>query len=595
MRAWHVLTDNRRVQIPPRWIFYDTETFEERVGEGRTAHRLRLGTAKYVWYDDEFIPLEANWCGFCDVKKFWDWVESKFGEKSTIYLCAHNQSFDFAVVDGFDELVRRGWKMSTPIIDSNIFVVSFRKEKKRLKVIDSTNFFKFSLKKLGEWVGLPKMEVDFQKASDGELLYYCTRDVEILEKAMVTWLKFIKQNNLGNFRPTVSGQAFQAFRHRFMKYKIYIHAHKYALKLEREAYRGGRCECFRIGRIREKVYALDFNSLYPSTMEKGIYPTKLVTYIRLGSIDGLMRAMEEFLVIARVRIKIEEPAIAVKQKRLVFPVGEFDVTLTTPEIIWVLENGRLLKVYDYAVYESAPIFRQWVESLYPMRKGFKAQGDVVNAELTKLLMNSLYGKFGQRQEVTEVVGDAPPGESGVINCIDHKTHEVFRLVTFGGRVFKRKKGKDESCDSFPAVAAFVTAYGRMKLWEAMKTAGLENVYYCDTDSLFVNELGKEKLKGLLSPTELGMLKVQGEGDDLVIFCPKDYIFAGKTKLKGISKGAKQVGENTFAQPRWLKFRTLLRMKSLDAPVVEETIKKMRRSYDKGVVQPDGRVKPFSLS
>ncbi|GAF92934.1 unnamed protein product, partial [marine sediment metagenome] len=46
--------------------------------------------------------------------------------------------------------------------------------------------------------------------------------------------------------------------------------------------------------------------------------------------------------------------------------------------------------------------------------------------------------------------------------------EIFELVGYG-----------ECFNSFPAIAAEVSAYARMYLYKLMKQAKFENVFYCD--------------------------------------------------------------------------------------------------------------------
>jgi len=61
------------------------------------------------------------------------------------------------------------------------------------------------------------------------------------------WIEFCQSEDLGAFGYTIAGQSFNAFRHKFMKEDIYIHNSEKVLELERECYKGGRCEAFFIG------------------------------------------------------------------------------------------------------------------------------------------------------------------------------------------------------------------------------------------------------------------------------------------------------------------------------------------------------------
>jgi len=64
-----------------------------------------------------------------------------------------------------------------------------------------------------------------------------------------------------------------------MKEKIYIHDQVTTSEFEREAYFGGRVECFRLGNFTDEFfYNIDVNSMFPSVMKENLYPVKLKNY-----------------------------------------------------------------------------------------------------------------------------------------------------------------------------------------------------------------------------------------------------------------------------------------------------------------------------
>lgn len=586
---------NKRLEMPRNFIFYDTETSQTLQEDGSKKHYLKLGVACFLR-----LPFGRNkqleeWLHFTDTDSFWSWVESKFSSKTRIYLIAHNQQFDAPVVNLFEELPKRGWVLDYNVIDSNLFIMRFRKETTSLVALDTLNWFKFSLKKLAEYVGLKKLEIDFKTCSDKELDVYSTNDVAILKDTMLKWLSFIRENDLGCFQTTIAGQAFTAFRHKYMKEEIFIHDFEAPTLLERESFRGGRNEAFKLGVQRENMTLLDFNSLYPSVMIEHEYPIKFISYVSKATKNGLYRALSNYLVIARVNVTLNEAAIGLHKERLEFPIGTFNVALTSPELLYVIKNGTINKVYSFAIYTYAKIFKDYIEDLYRIRLEYKQEKNVVGDMMTKLFLNSLYGKFGQRVEEQELIGHSASNEISVEGGIIHETKERVRIKTFAGNVYKVHRGEKEGTHSFPAIASFVTAYARMKLWNAMKLAGLENVYYVDTDSLIVNEEGLKGLSSIIDKEKLGFLKVEGNGTDLVIEGLKDYFFLGESKIKGVKKDATKIGLTSYKQPQFSKFRSMLMKGSLDAPVEREVTKLLRRKYLKGIVKENGDITPFILN
>jgi len=591
-QKWHRLKGNKKRSIPTLIVLYDCETKPIEVAPDLVRHELKLGVACCLFRFKGEYDFQEEWCTFRTKEEFWEFVLSRLRSKSRLYLIAHNQHFDFAVVDGFLWLSSRGWNMTQPILDSNLFIVSFKKDNESIMVCDSLNWFKSSLSQLGKNVGLEKLEIDFDTCTDEELEIYCKRDVEITVKTLIGWLNFIREHDLGNFSLTIASQAFNAFRHRFMDYPITIHRDEKTLEFEREAYRGGRTECFVLGEIEGNIHSCDINSLYPFVMQKYNFPVCLLSTPKPFTLEMLKRALKEYLVVARVNIEINEPCIAIKDERLLFPIGRFNAVLTTPEIQYILEHHKIHSVGEVAVYQQAPIFEEWVKSLYGLRTKYKKEKNELYDGLTKLLMNSLYGKFGQFIEDIEEIGEAAPDIIMSGRVFDMENSLWYSQWVFGGKVFRKSGEKREWTHSSPVIAAHVCAHARMELWNTIKIAGRDNVFYVDTDSVMVNEEGLENLQSLINPTKLGALKYEGSADSVHIYGLKDYVFGEKVRCKGRSPKAESLGEGVFKQEQFLKFRSLIKLGSLDAPLVKTVTKELKREYKKGIVEDSGIITPF---
>jgi len=597
----HLLQGNTLTQIPSRYIFYDTETEgEEYIPDNFTdnlisveRHKLKLGTA--VFYQKEMgkNKEKEEWLTFRTITEFWDWVEKHIRPRQKVYLIAHNQHFDFLIMNGFNELADRCWTKRKEIRDNGIWITKFKKRSMTLEVLDTFNWFKYSLKQLGEKMDIEKMNINFSESSDEQLIEYCKQDVRIIKKALLTWVQFIKDYDLGNFSPTLASQAFSAYTHRFMNYPIMIHGNKLATILERNSYRGGRNECFYLGEA-ENIHVLDFNSLYPSVMQDNLFPSKLISVYKDISVQKMEELLKTVSIIADCVINIDTPAIAYKSEKLIFPVGKFRVSLTTPEIEWVLENGSIECVNSLATYKSENIFYQYVVDMYNMRLKFQKEENFIYENIVKILLNSLYGKFGQRIRKTEVVGNCPADIILIEHCVDADINQRYTLSYYGGKIIKTSLNQEESINSFPAISSHVTAFARMKLFHAIEKAGFENVYYVDTDSLFVNDAGYKNLKSLISQTELGKLKLEYSSKYLNIHGCKDYEVDDKIKIKGIKKDAVKIDENTYQQIKFCKFASMLRKGNIESVDIETIIKNLKRNYDKGIVLDNGRVEPFEL-
>lgn len=588
MRKPHPLTATKKSVTPRRMVFFDSEAYteidilEEEIKRAEYGEKVEKPHEPYLlaanFYDrrKDRKPREDYRFYYAKnrqddfLKRFWSDVDDYARGNTRTWVFAHNAKYDMQVTAGVYWLVQLGYTV-TGFSDANPFILKLEKEvpldrhgnpymgrdkegnrvpkprKKNIIILSSTNYYSQSLKSLGEIFRLPKLDfphgtkVDMRKKEDREkALEYVTRDVEILTVAMIHFIEFIEHEDLGPFGLTVAGQAFTAFRHRFVPDgMIMIHDHLKAIETERRAYGGGRNECFMLGKIPEKVIVLDINSMYPYVMREKLYPTKLVSYWAKSTPSRVLEAIkDDYLVVCDAVLDTGELNIFHKrEKRLIFPTGSFETTLTTPELIEAFSRGMVRSVKNVCLYEPGDIFAPYVDFFYSQRLAAKANGDEVHSHLYKIFLNSLYGKFGQKNTTWDMIDEADPEIVSMEHVNYNGKNEWVKI--FGGGVFMKNTDPEdeESFNSFPAVAAHVTGYARMLIWSIIEEAGRENVYYTDTDSVFVNAVGHERLKkaGMIDSKRLGALKFEKTGTLWLNGC-KDYLGVWETDRIKIKKG-----------------------------------------------------------
>ena len=595
-RVQHRIKDNKKSEIPFHYIFFDTETRSKEIGDGQLQHFLKLGVALYWRRRPDRGKDTFNKIHFTKPGQFWDFVEASAVSKSRLVIVAHNLEFDMGIVKGFRELEKRGYEPTKLIIDNRRQIWKFRKDNKTLLFLDNMNYFTTSLKALGESIDEAKLSMPSPKASKEDWWTYCEQDVNVMLKAWQFWTGFITDNDLGNFGLTIASQAFNAYRHRFMPTPIYIHTSAKACRLERSSYRGGRNECFQIGELPEAQYhLLDINSMYPFVMSNNEYPTNLKSTGKTLSIDALKGYLKDYAVIADCIVNTPEPCFAVKIKgKLQFPIGEFRVTLTSAELRYGLFYGYIKEIYDYALYEKSRLFNDYVNFFYQQRQKFQASGNKTYNYLCKLFLNSLYGKFGQKSEVWEKIGYDYAREYDYWTEVDYESKEIhtFRAVNF---VVEERKGYEEGYNSLVAIPAEITANARLYLWMIIKKAGIENCFYCDTDSILLNDTGLHNLNDMISQKDIGMLKIEKHPTKVILRGLKDYIMDKTDRTKGIPKNAIPAGENSFIVMKSIGIRTGLHKKEINNVIWKRTLKNLTRLYNKGIVLSDRRVMPLIMS
>lgn len=592
MRRAHILKHNKEGFQPSRCIFVDTETTEKKLGENIVESELWFGWACYIkrcnldkWSKEEWLRFEKN-------TDFLHWVVNKAHKGTKTYIFAHNMEFDFTVLKGFTYLLKRGWKIKSCVLEGPPTVISFKNGTRTIVFVCTLNYFRQSLESLGASFGLKKLPMPDKDAPSDVQDTYCKRDVQVIMLVMLKWFDFCRENDMGNFRYTLAGQAFSAFRHRFYHIPIYIDDNKKALELARSSYFGGRVECFYLGTEKEDLHLLDINSQYPFVMHTHMMPTRLISVYSNPTLIELLQIAAQYHVAVDVTIESNIPIYPVSYNgRLIFPVGKFRTFLTTPELNPALARNCVVKCHRVALYEKDYIFKEFVETLYSLRLQSIEEGNLPFAYMVKILMNSLYGKFGQNGRIFEEIGRTSDQSVRTWTEIDADDKSVRRYRQFNGLI-QSLRLESESYDSHPAIAAHITAYARRLLWDYIETAGRENVYYIDTDSLIVNNSGKQRLQSVVHANKLGWLKHEDSGNGWVFRGVKDYNIGTVNKIKGIKKRAVMIDINTFIQQQFVGFKGMFRRGNLNQQIIITQKKVLTRQYKKGYKLPNGWVEPI---
>lgn len=592
----HLLKSNKTGSMPRHMIFFDTETYTSKTTQLGQEQRLKLYTALYYRRGDKTHPAQEVWThGFTpdDLALF---VLSHCANKRSLYIFSANLWFDLRVSLLLRLLHKAKFKVKSFFAHGKCFLMKCRRDKQSIRFINIQNIFPFSVAKIGKIIGRSKTEVDFKTVSDNDLLEYCYNDTRIIFEAMRYWFAFVADNDLGSFGVTLASQAFNAYRHRFMNVPIYIHDNVKATALERNGYFGGRTECFFIGTIKKQnVYALDINSQYPYVMKKHKYPHMLRYYTEKTTPKELYKLTSYYAVVVNCDLVTDTPAYAKRlSDKTVFPIGKFNTTLCTGSFRLAFEHGHVKKVHCASLYRQEKIFEKWVTRVYAIRQGYMKSNNSAMTYMVKRLMNSLYGKFGQKSDKVEYENQIPEEDYTIVRHYSEPEACWYKIITIGTLEKMVKEKCVEAFHAFPAISAHVTDYARLYLWELMNVAGLDNVYYTDTDSLYVNHAGYVKLKPYIDKIELGKLKLETKVNYFKIHGPKDYVLGNKVVIKGIPKSAKKLSETVYECDLFPGLKRDLQKGMNEHYCIEKRTKHLQRDYNKGVVLPDGKVIPFSL-
>ena len=428
--------------------------------------------------------------------------------------------------------------------------------KKKMTLIGTENYIKNSVEQLGNILNIPKMkkpkclgEIPSEKEHD-YFIKYNIRDAEI--SYLITKFLLKTFHKLGaDCKVTIASTAMTLWRNKYQK-KAFFQPDPEDLKFLLKGYYGGRTEAFKRGKIKDYGY-YDFNSLYPSRMLKDLPDPNSMRKTKRSSVELIQKheGVSKVAVYCRKDMKIPILPYRLEDGKLIFPVGTFCGYYPHNELRYALENGyKILDIYEtyYFIHKCNP-FKEYSIDMYNLRCKYKKEGNVGMATSVKLLMNSLYGKFGQKfDEKIEMIH-----QDGVDDL--NKYDRVERM-----ECFLRCVTLDCKPASFciPIFSLYITAMGRIHLHKALKDS---DPVYCDTDSIITQkDLGDSKI--------LGELKLENTIKDGIIIKPKMYSLNdefGKshTKLKGVSQkcvfNLRDLAQDPeIVMEKWTKIREALR-------------------------------------
>jgi len=324
------------------------------------------------------------------------------------------------------------------------------------------------------------------------------------------------------------------------------------------------------------------------------YPVKLISLRKDVDLSFAQDILKTFCAVSEVIIHTDLPIYPIRTAgKLIFPIGTFRTYLCTRGLQTALKRGHVQSIKTMAVYQKAPLFDSYVAFFYALKEKYSENKDEILTRMSKLFLNSLYGKFGQKKLLTEMIEDVTFDGYYRIDTIDLVTGEKeIEYKMFNKRVIEY--GQEDGKQSFPAIASHITEDARLLLWQIIESTGPEKVLYCDTDSIKIRKRDLKHVKHPVDFHELGALKVEDQFDRLEIIAPKCYITEKERVLKGVPKTALETDTGTFQYTTFLKQASHMKKRITRYFITQETVKTLNRNYDKGMVHADGKVTPFRL-
>ena len=426
-----------------------------------------------------------------------------------------------------------------------------------------------------------------------EAIAYCVKDCVSLHEVITKFSSMIWdlfKVNITKY-PTISSLTFAIFRTHFLKKDTIPMISGQVFKDIKESYTGGAVDMYLptnlevdqaspVEEILEKarnnpnyntiprgkeacsyeekelLYCYDVNSLYPSVMAQRELPTGKACYFEGNILNYKPDALGFYYVKVTAPDDLNHPILQVHHNNTtISPLGTWEMMIYSEEMHNAIKYGYKFEILRGYYFESKTvIFKDYITQLYELRRKYDKTHPM--NFIVKILMNSLYGRFGMDDNFTsskiydnitfaKIMAKISPLELKLINDIAPigNTHTI--VTSSSDKTDTLLDSLRENHNINIAIASSITALARVEM-SKFKNNPLLSLYYTDTDSIFIN-LSPDDLE-LIFPNivgkGIGQLKLEHIIKKAVFLGPKAYFLepinsAGYArpviKIKGLNK------------------------------------------------------------
>ena len=400
----------------------------------------------------------------------------------------------------------------------------------KVSIFDSMKILNFSVDKIAKDFSLPisKLEIDYSSYREvghtltEDEIAYIRNDVEIMSRALDIMFKE------GLTKMTIGSDALHNFKAMVSSFDLYFPVLPYEIDAGiRESYRGGftyLSPLYREEDIKRDIIVLDSNSMYPGHMMNDWMPIGNPIYYQGEYKEDVLYPLyiQRFTCSFKLK-KGKIPSIQLKNTPGFIP-NEY-IESTSGELITLtltsVDLELFLSQYDVTseiIYQDGfkfkrlkGIFTTYIEYWTSKKIEAKKQENTALYRIAKLMLNSLYGKFGLNPHV----------------------RSKYPYLTDTGKI-KYKLYPEEIRDSvYCPVASFITAYSRKDIIltsqairdYSLKTYGEDYYIYSDSDSIHMIKLSDEELSKIIKMDDykLGYYKKESEAVRGIYIRQKCYV------------------------------------------------------------------------
>lgn len=565
----HYLGHNKVERSPKRVVYLDSET-RWAENDGDEVHTLRLWVAQLaVRGGTPRTTVETHWAQGHTGPALAERLETWARTKATLWVFAHNLTFDLCVCRIVQNLIRRGWDLNDHALTNDSPWARLSKGRTRIVLADSASWLPRSIEHLGALLRLPKLDLDLETADDAALFDYCRRDVEILAAAMGAVLDDWDRLKLGCWSLTGTGTGWNSYRHHPHLTRTLIDPDPAARTFERGAIYAGRRDAWRVGEQPTGRYIqLDLERAHLAAAIWFPLPHKRLAQLGPTDPNDWQLAVEGVEPMLDCTVRTDTRRYPWRHAdRVWHPVGTFRTVLAGPEVRDAQQRGQLEAVHGGYLYLTDRIMESWGRWLAAILDGEGPDVSPCTRVWAKMCSHRVFGRWALR-----TARPTEPWFSGKTTWaheIGWAHPEEARCSTFHLDGWAHTSILDqEGDDSFPAVLAWIQAHVRVALGKLIDALDPQRIVSCNTDGVLYRANVDPDMTTLARATYPFVPRIKSEHHHLDVLGAAHLVADGELKLSGVPSSAEPTGEQSLQWLTWPRMRRQLAMSREDGYVRE---------------------------
>lgn len=540
----HWIQKNEQSRSPNRMIYLHVISQPGRLQNSQTF--LGAVTRETRKYEKSGLPAPTKVVRHSDRVLLWEHISDFTRSRERTILVAHNMSEQLRLSMVLEIMPELGWKIRRFSLHVESAVVALEKNGATLIMIDAKSWLPMSLEKIASLVDVAIGDAPDVRADVENKYQHAERACEVLDRSIGELKTWIKDNDMGNWKPTGAGMAWANWRHSHYTHRVLAGGDLQIQEYEALSVGAGRAEAWRWGIQNEPPYIeWDLPLAYPRVALDSALPVAYFGETNNRKLDVHLIHSPERRTLIHASVHQDLPTLGVKTNdRWCWPIGNIEGWWWDDELSLAREHGAQITINRALTYRARPVLKDWAEWIIPFIESPDSPATPLQRQAVKHWSRSLIGRFGLRYENWK--REDLPVEPGIYTSyLDDRDEDItYRLMVIGNQAWLSNERKYSS-EAVPSIMSAIMAECRIRLWKLMMVAGLEHVIYVDTDSLICDQIGSDRLAAYVSTGAGWGLRQKHVHDRLEILGVRQLITTTDRKIAGVPTTAKRTGERQF--------------------------------------------------